>query len=211
MDLGGLETKLSKHLQSPPTPKLSPLVDDSNCIDRCRIRLARWGLTDSEIDCARRWDQKALHHTAESIHMRLLSECVDSLARRPASLQSLYYEYDKRMIEYDRRRASDNGFDSPQSRAQRAVDMLVSEMSRHDFTAEQMARYRDSTFMPNAMMEVVAEHCELKLRELRRKKQKSAKRMGCNSSGRICLRSTRVMERDRRKEATRKRRGPLLE
>jgi hypothetical protein len=100
------------------------------------------------------------------------------------------------MVAYGRRTASDNGSDSPQFRAQRAVDKLVSEMSHHNFTAEEMTNYRDSASVPNAMMEIIAEHCELKLKALSRKRKKRAKRI---TSGRTCRRSTRVMERDRRK------------
>lgn len=143
--------------------------------------------------------------------MGLLCECVDSLlnSEEPASLQSLYYEYDKRMIEYGRQKASDKGFDSPRSRAQQTIDLLVSEMLCHDFTADQMARYRDLTSTPDATWDVVAEHCELNLTEFRLKKRKSTKRTENNGSGRNCRRSKRVMEKERRKQAMGKKRGPL--
>lgn len=94
LHLGGLDTKLST-LQSPPIPKLSPLADDMSSIETFRTGLARWGLSDFEINYAQHWDQKALHHTAESIHMRLLTECVGCRSTQSAFCQSLYYAYDK--------------------------------------------------------------------------------------------------------------------
>jgi hypothetical protein len=94
LHLGGLHTKLST-LQSPLAPKLSPLADDTSSIETFRTSLARWGLSDFEINYAQHWDQKALHHTAESIRMRLLTECVACLSTQPAFRRLLYYAYGK--------------------------------------------------------------------------------------------------------------------
>lgn len=174
LDLEFLDKELRK--QRPATPILSSSDSDfRDSIDDSRETLVRWGLSVADIDRARRWDQKPLHHSGESIHMKLLSECAESIVCESPSLRLLHDEYDKRMDEYNRRKQFDDTSKSAQERAQLAVDQLISQLLLQGNSAYEMEKYRSATSGGEATMDLVAEHCEDKLRELRRKNERRSR------------------------------------
>lgn len=170
-----LDAKLRKHQQNPPTPVTSPSQsedpDSEHSIDIDRRILLQWGLDHNEVDQSRRWDQKAVHQSAESIHMRLLSECAQDVAHLPPSLSLLHNEYEIKMLAYNRRNHPVDGITTPRSRAQRAAQNVVSEMRIRGYSAEDMAPYCDATREDWATMEFVAAHCENKLQEMKHERQ----------------------------------------
>ncbi|KAI9801621.1 MAG: hypothetical protein M1825_003300 [Sarcosagium campestre] len=173
LDLEVLDAKLRK--TRPATPIFSSAGTDSDfrdSIDESRETLVRWGLSFTDIDRARRWDQKPLHRSGESIHMKLLSECAESIFCESPSLRLLHNEYDKRMDEYNRRKYLDDTSRFVQDRAQSAIDQLISHLLLQGSSAREVEKYYSATSGGEATMELVAEYCEDKLRELRRKDER---------------------------------------
>lgn len=199
LDLESLDTKLRK--QRSATPILSSASSDSDfrdSIDDSRETLMRWGLSDADIDRARRWDQKPLHHTGESIHMKLLSECAESILYEPPSLRLLHDEYDKRMDEYNRRKQHFDTSTSAQDRAQWAVDQLITQLLLQGNSAPDIEKYRSATSGGEATMDLVAEYCEDKLRELRRKNEQRSRLAKLELARRKPRRSRRIQKPTRK-------------
>jgi hypothetical protein len=193
LDLKFLDAELRKQRHTTPILSLANSGSDSrDSIDDSRETLVRWGLSVTDIDCARRWDQKPLHHTGESIHMKLLSECAESIVCELPSLRLLHDEYDKRMDEYNRRKQFDDRSKSAQDRAQLAVDQLISQLLLQGNSAHDVEKYRSATSGGEATMDLVAEYCEDKLRELRRKKERQSRLAKRELARRKPRRSTRI-------------------
>ena len=206
IDVENLDAKLCKHQQNPPTPIISPAhseqADSEQLVDINRRTLLRWGLNHDEIDQARKWDQKPNHHSAESIHMRLLSECVQEISHFPPSLSLLHNEYENKMITYNRRKHTVDGYSTARYRAQNAAHEVVLEMQIRGYSAEDMVPYYEVTRDDRATMELIAEHCENKLKELKRKGRRQPARKGQKAGTMPPRHSMRLRKRAARKGAT---------
>jgi hypothetical protein len=104
--------------------------------------------------------------------MKLLSECAESLTGSPPSLHALYHEYDRKMRLYNRRQDTRGDFDTVQGRAQRSINMLVSDMAKRGCSSEEIARYQTAISTRHNTMELITELCEIKLGELRQRGKK---------------------------------------
>jgi cell division septum initiation protein DivIVA len=106
------------------------------------------------------------------------------------------------MIKYNRLKHTVDGYSTARSRAQNATHKVVSEMQIRGYSAEDMALYYDAIRDDRATMELIAEHCENKLKELKRKSKRQPTRKGLKA-GTIPLRhSMRLRKREVRKRAT---------
>ena len=82
------------------------------------------------------------------------------------------------MITYNRRKHTVDGYSTARSRAQNAAHKVVFEMQIRGYSAEDMAPYYEATRDDRATMELITEHCENKLKELKRKSKRQPARKG---------------------------------
>lgn len=202
LDLDALDTKLQD--RDNIAPRRPPSRDAFEMIDASRRTLLNWGLDHAQIDCARRWDQLHDHHTAEAMHMQLLAECAQSLSASKPSLQLLMDEYEDKKSAYDdfRYEATLKHKDHPcTKRAEDVVKVLLSEMVERKFSVKDMALYQDATRRGEATMQIVAEYCEAKLRELKGEGDRPARRLKPHRPPQQKLRrSSRIRKLEKRKK-----------